>query len=436
MNSSLPINNEYESSDGVFNYKSFQLEADAAGEYYAGFWILPARHADKSLTTFTVFVNGNSIGTITPTEGNWQYATLDDDATIGLAVGNNIISIATTAPEIPEVECVRVADNREDAVISSEEYDNFLTDAIAGYDTAVTEQEPAITYAAGSTPEFHWDMELRYTFYKKMLFSKDEDVFITSSSDKPHIIDVMYCGEYRYPDPEPAVPIYPINPNGTDIGIAQPLLKKFFYATSEEMQGLNWGNRSEKLSGSKSQVATVKIPSIPKEGVYLIRIRTLDNSIQGVVDIHIDNDYFYEDSPISLSYIETSMPADGVEYASMTKSVNPDTDNAMIFIHGNIGDRVVRWNDDGSSARIRENNLDRHDAYISQIYRVNTSGISVSSASSSRPVSRCHVITRMASREQPVSVTDKIIGGQENSSCRRSKSAVGRHQDRRFRQSG
>lgn len=90
------------------------------------------------------------------------------------------------------------------------------------------------------------------------------------------------------------------------------------------------------------------------------------------------------------------MPADGVEYASMTKSANPGIDDPMIFIHGNGSDRVVGWNDDGPAAKIEENNLDKRDAYISQVYKVPTSGISVSSTSSSRPVSKCHVITRMA----------------------------------------
>lgn len=217
----LSIKEVYESSDGVLNYKTFQVEADAAGEYYAGFWLLPARHADKSLTTF-------------------------------------------------------------------------------------------------------------------------------------------------------------------------------YYATSEEMQGLNWKASSEKVTGSKSQVATLKILSIPKTGVYLVQVRTTDNSVQGIADVHIDNDYFYEENPISRSYRAISMPADGVEYASMTKSANPGIDDPMIFIHGNGSDRVVGWNDDGPAAKIEENNLDKRDAYISQVYKVPTSGISVSSTSSSRPVSKCHVITRMA----------------------------------------
>ena len=391
----LSIKEVYESSDGVLNYKTFQVEADAAGEYYAGFWLLPARHADKSPTTFTVFVNGEKAGAITPAVGNWQYAVLDDDIAIDLLAGDNLISIATTAPEIPAVESVRVADNREDAVISSEAYDNFLADAITGNDIEVVEQEPVMTYSANATTQFLWVMELRYTFYKKVEFTKGENIFITSSSEKQHVIDVMYCGEYRIKD---LYPFYPSNPTtiGNDFVPTQPTLRVFYYATSEEMQGLNWKASSEKVTGSKSQVATLKILSIPKTGVYLVRVRTTDNSVQGIADVHIDNDYFYEENPISRSYRAISMPADGVEYASMTKSANPGIDDPMIFIHGNGSDRVVGWNDDGPAAKIEENNLDKRDAYISQVYKVPTSGISVSSTSSSRPVSKCHVITRMA----------------------------------------
>lgn len=419
----LSIKEVYESSDGVLNYKTFQVEAEADGEYYAGFWLLPARHADKSLTTFTVFVNGEKAGAITPTDGNWQYAVLDDDIAIDLLAGDNFISIATTAPEIPEVECVRVADNREGAVISSEAYDSFLADAIAGNDIEVAEQEPAITLAANSRPDFLWDFELRYSFFKKIKFTKGENIFISSSSDKPHIMDVMYCGEYKEVDPFPSFPSDPIpvgiSPKGFEVGIEPHPTTKFFYATSEEMQGLNWKNESEKVTGSKSQVATLKITSIPKTGVYLIRIRTKDNSVQGVVDVHVDNDYFFEEIPISRSFRAASMPADGVEYASMTKSDNPTQDNAMIFIHGNGSDKVVGWNDDGPADKIKENDLDRHDAYISQVYKVPTSGISVSSTSSSKPVSKCHVITRMAVSDGQSSSQKKVPEGINTASISR-----------------
>lgn len=68
---------------------------------------------------------------------------------------------------------------------------------------------------------------------------------------------------------------------------------------------------------------------------------------------------------------------------------------------------------------IKENDLDRHDAYISQVYKVPTSGISVSSTSSSKPVSKCHVITRMAVSDGQSSSQKKVPEGINTASISR-----------------
>lgn len=43
---SLPITGAYESTDGISNFKSYEVDATRAGKYYAEFWLLPAKCAD------------------------------------------------------------------------------------------------------------------------------------------------------------------------------------------------------------------------------------------------------------------------------------------------------------------------------------------------------------------------------------------------------
>lgn len=74
----LSIKREYEASDEIKNYKTFIVEADYEGEYNAGFWLLPAKYSDGNYTNFEVYVNGTNVGFITPTKGNWQFATITD----------------------------------------------------------------------------------------------------------------------------------------------------------------------------------------------------------------------------------------------------------------------------------------------------------------------------------------------------------------------
>lgn len=80
----LPVKGTTESTDGNFNFKSFEVEAPQAGEYYTEFWLQPARYANDQYTTFMVYVNNEYVGDITPSVGNWQSARVNDNETINL----------------------------------------------------------------------------------------------------------------------------------------------------------------------------------------------------------------------------------------------------------------------------------------------------------------------------------------------------------------
>ena len=73
----------------------------------------------------------------------------------------------------------------------------------------------------------------------------------------------------------------------------------------------------------------------------------------------------------------------------MTCCNNFGTDDPYLFIHGGGRDKIVGFNDDGYTKKIRQYNLSSLDSYICQRYLMKTSGISVSNFSSSKPKSSC-----------------------------------------------
>ncbi len=231
----LPITGVSSATDGSYNFKSFEVEAVEAGEYYTEFWLLPTKYANNRYSTFFIYVNENYIGSINPTVGNWQGARVDGHETFDLSAGKNVITIATLAPEFPEVETLRAALNDAAATFSSEAYEEYLEDAAAGVNYDVPEDDGITEYASDATgvlPEHFSNVPLNYTFYKTFSFTKDQEIFITTSSSASHKIDIVYYGSAPKFTINPGIVrpvnpgiINPASPNSAIVnpGIVQPL---------------------------------------------------------------------------------------------------------------------------------------------------------------------------------------------------------------------
>lgn len=391
-NATLPVKSVSETTDGMFNFKNFEIEVSEEGDYYAGFWLLPSKYQDGNFTKFNLYVNGVSAGVISPSKGNWQFAQIDGNERLHLLEGKNVISLATPIPEFPAVENIKVSQEEDSVRFSSDLYENFLADASNGitYKTGIQNdaflQSNIPAHVAGMA--YYSNVPLLYSFYGIFSFTEGQEIFLTSTSKAEHVIDVVYYGkpvEIRPPHTESSnVPI---------TGIMKPR-RLYIPATSEEMQGLNWNGFSEKALNSKFQISTVQF-TIPKTGLYLIKLRCNTNGDMATANLNINGAYYYEEVPISLSWIDCEIPADGNEYASMTCCNNFGVDDPMLFIHGNANDKIVGFDDDGPVSKLQQYNLSNWDSFISQKYFVKTSKISVCNYSSSNPVSKCSIIARL-----------------------------------------
>lgn len=376
--STLSVLRVSEATDGIYNFKSFEIKAPEAGNYYTEFWLLPTKYANNNYTTFMVFVNNIYVGAINSTIGNWQSARVKGKETFELEKGVNVVTIATLAPEFPEVETIKVALHDSEATFSSDAYEEFLKDASLGVSYDIPEQNKIPTYATAVDIAHYSNVPLNYTFYKTFSFTKGQQIFITSSSSAQHKIDVVYYGS----NPKLDSVINSVHQNiiktALSSSIAQtdsspiviqpgviPYVKfrtPYTPATSEEMQGLSYVFPSEKTQNSSIQVATARL-TIPKTGQYLVRVRHAINGGSAIADVNINGAYYYENTPITLSYVDCSIPADGNTYATMTCCNNFGTDGPYLFIHGANCDRVVGFNDDGPSAKLAQYDLSAWDSY-------------------------------------------------------------------------
>ena len=389
-NNVVSASSSFEATKGTENFINFEVEAMEAGDYYAEFWLLPAEYADGSFTTFKVYVNFKYVGSITTDRGNWQTAAVDDLPALKLNSGKNYISVSTEAPECPQVETVRLSKSAQAAKISSAEYDAYLEKAINsdGTPETVASITPMST-SNGVNPVVVNNVPLKYSFYKTFNFEKDQEIFISSSSELPHNIDMFFYGKEIRPvvvGPRfnpldsidfPLVDLYP------DDGETTPGIILIFPASSDEIQGLNWQGVSQKSENNQNiHVATIKL-TIPKTGIYMIKLRTADNLVMGKADLNVNGTYFYKSAPMYYARIECEMPADGKYYAAYAKSCNPDVLDPMLFVESKANRNIVGYNDNhlslvGNGASRFD--LSKKDSYLYQTYKFPTKFIHISSA--------------------------------------------------------
>lgn len=173
---------------------TFAVEAPTAGNYYASFWIFPAKLADGSFAQYAVAVNGETLDDrIAPTVGDWQSATLANNSRLRLNKGSNTVSVIGSIPNIPNVEHVRLSSVLSKAIINDSDYRSYKTfvesNSIAEAETnalmaktMITDTVPAsaslIRQAATSTTEdplydyeFLMNLKTRYTFYTTVYFT-------------------------------------------------------------------------------------------------------------------------------------------------------------------------------------------------------------------------------------------------------------------------
>lgn len=350
-------------------FVSFEVEAPYAGEFFANFWMLPTRLNNGEYSKYDVSVNGNILNEkICPVSGDWQSISLANDARITLNKGTNVISVIGDIPDVPNVEHVKLSAKSSGAVISNVNYLNYKNDiskistkntalkkAATSYvlsDTAASGIEKIKDYGSQDNPAYSYQyskqITIKYTFYKTLYFTKDEQIFIAT--------------------------------NGIDN--AGHILELF---SVEDPESYSWNA----TSNSKC-LASLNI-TIPQTGLYIVKVRSNRNAANGLCNVNVNGENYYDNVPIFSIGVRCEQGTDQV-YNTFTSNA---TGNPVIWIEGgpSIPGKMREYNDDyatqgdydwGVNARIKKK-------YSSTVYAV-----LLSTSSSYTPTSKCDLYMKCA----------------------------------------
>lgn len=404
--SDAPAQKDFESSTPeAASTVSFNIHADRTGAYHLYLWLLPVKLSNGSFAVYDVKVNDVNAGSISPTRGNWQAIGLDGDKKVNLRKGTNNIKICSRKHILPQVQNIDISLLPQNLINVETEYNNFLEKA---KEKRLKNEDAEFMRSLNSNSEgranrivnFYepTEMDLIYTFNSIQYFERGKDITIYTTSTVKHVLDVMiYIIPYpiahnvhgnvnKYEDAKTGIVIPPPVNIGDDYAKMNVLGQ---LPTIEQSQGLGWFFVSD--FSKKSNLYTTKARlKIPLTGYYLIHMRRDYEGDTTTADLNINNEYFYEDVPISLSMCECNIPADNKDYTAIAKATNYKAD-PMIFIHGADAYRLVGFNDDRNEDEGNKWGLWRRESCISQKYLIPATAISVSNYSSLTPVFTCTI---------------------------------------------
>lgn len=374
--------------EGDYSYVDFDVEAPVSQEYYISFWVNPYLDIEGNLPTYHVFVDGRACGLINPTSPDPHGVNISTDK-VYLSSGKHQISVRAVVPDIAGVELMKVSNTAPSARLSSSVYSEYLQavrDIQAGRmsaerylaqqrSTLPLEQENwrealPLNEMQNNSGEFYRFVPAPYTFRGERHFNAGSLVLISSSSATPHVIYLV----------------------SEDVNIP-PLMN----------QGLTWLRYSSQVPGNNQHTALFAI-TIPKTGTYQVVARTLEENTFGTINVNINQEHFYNDRPISFSYVASSMPRNR-RMLSMAMGIRQGelaTDPYLYVLGGgSCPGLIVQYNDDAIGWAQIAYQLTRIDSFIDATYRMPTCGLLVTNYWSHTPLIYCNILTNLEHAPTP-----------------------------------
>ncbi|MDO4723007.1 hypothetical protein [Porphyromonas circumdentaria] len=369
--------------EGNYSYVDFDVEAPVSQEYYISFWVNPYLDIEGNLPTYHVFVDGRACGLINPTSPDPHSVNISTDK-VYLSSGKHQISVRAVVPDIAGVELMKVSNTAPSARLSSSAYSEYLQavqDIQAGRMSAeryLAQQRSTLPLEQENWPEalplnqmqrnsgeFYSFVPAPYTFRGTRYFNAGSLVLISSSSTTPHVIYLV----------------------SSDVN-TPPLMN----------QGLTWLRYSSQVPGNNQHTALFAI-TIPKTGTYQVVARTLAENTFGTINVNINQEYFYNDRPISFSYIASSMPYNR-RLLSMAKGIRRGNELVDPYLYvlggGSCPGLIVQYNDDvAQGVDVTAYGIHPRDSFIDATYRMPTCGLLATNCWSYTPLIYCHIITNL-----------------------------------------
>jgi len=358
------------------------------GYYHLYFWIHPTLLRDGNFSEYKVYVNGGYEGIVSTDKEGWQSASLERNRKVYLNKGINTIAVSCLSPEVPCVEAVNASTESTVSGFSPEAYTSYINNLrqnpfLSPQNIADNPQE-----IFSFTDTTYISVPLKYSFRLLREYNQNDIINFTTTSSTPHKLDVFFYGERTVFNP-----IYLGEGDTTDgiridpIVIRRKNVIAYEPATNSQAQGLNWLGVSESDNGGNHTI--YKTITIPRTGLYMIKLRGSGNGVQGLADLCINQTEYHNDCPFFYYGNEVEFPADHRRHSAMAYSSWPGHSDPMIFIEGNVSERVVAFNDDHSDINSFSYGLDEWDPFVEMVFSVKTSAIHLSNYGSLNPDTTC-----------------------------------------------
>lgn len=374
------IKKSTQKADGDNAITSFEVEVPVAGEYYANFWMFPTKLKDGTLANYAVSVNGSILkDKIVPTIGDWHDATLSGNRKISLNKGVNTIAVIGAVPDIPNVEHIRLSSNIQEAIIDATKYRDYKSEveeisamnatrknlllqdlkrdtlSFSGTSRLSTVESVAPTIVDSPLYNYEYALNLMvdYTFYKTVFFTQGQQIFIETNGVNyfAHILE-LFC-------------------------VSVP--ETFSWAVESDGDG----------------IASINV-TIPATGMYYVRVRSYQNGHNGLCNLNINNENFYENVPVYSIGVRCNQGTDKV-YNTFTTNSTTDT-RIWIEEESYIPGKIHTFNDDyngtgdfdwGTCSRIKKQ------------YTREVNAVLLSSYASSDPRGRCDLYMKCMESDLP-----------------------------------
>ncbi|GFO97485.1 hypothetical protein ig2599ANME_1689 [groundwater metagenome] len=178
------LKNKKMAIDGKNVYTKFEVDIPERGEYYITAWVMGVNGQEK----IQVYLDDetNPIGYLKMSENGWQFAQLQDKNTfdpIYLSKGTHVFSFKSQ--DVPEIEFIRLAKQKDEAIISDTKYRNYINTLKAkslpdNYKQLKGENQMERVTVLTSNPEgdyaYQLNMNFAYTYYKAFYFTSGQNV--------------------------------------------------------------------------------------------------------------------------------------------------------------------------------------------------------------------------------------------------------------------
>lgn len=361
-------------------YTTFDISVSSSGNYYIFFWLCPSKLTDGSFSKYEVMVNGENIGKISPTIGDWQSITLEDEKNVYLNKGKNTISIIGELEDFPSVDILRMSTNKEKAKLSNNAYMDYKREILlksrqrAEENLRLYSERDTLNFNKGSNrtsfpltsqndPPYDADFVIGigfcYTFYKTVYFTQGQNITLSTTGvdNYEHVLE-------------------------------------FFNRNTPNTY--SWVNKSNSLCQSQLNI------DIPVSGYYTVKVRSYENASSGLCNLNINNVYSYDSIPIFSTGIRGEKGTQNI-YNSFTCYNNGDP---ILWVEeGMAPGLITAFNDDyissssdyswGSNSRVKKQYTSGYNAILLTAY------------SSYNPTNKCDIYTNCIS--DYTNVSDNIL---------------------------